>query len=278
MRRGILSICISMLLISLLTVSSFGATEGYTTDSGNSTITYDSVTTKYSARCGTDLVTADNQYVLLVVKKNANGSRVISEETIMYIDQKAASDDGISFDFIPKNLPDCEVLLGGIFKNSVASPVKLGELIGQGVEVSGNIVYQQSSVGATVTLYDGTTVVTSTSTDTNGHYNFISVPVKDDYKIVVTKPGYCSYTLTGVDIMNKKTIQTINIKELAGDIIEDGRINGYDLTEILKMFNKNGANITTVNADIDRDGTVNGYDLQYLLSSFNKISVSEEER
>ncbi|MEG2198943.1 MAG: carboxypeptidase regulatory-like domain-containing protein [Anaerovorax sp.] len=278
MKRGMVRICISILLIFLLTASAFGATPGYTTETEGNTVTYDPVTKKYTAASGAASVIGDNQYVLLVVKKSANGNRVISQDTIMYVDQKAATTGGISFDFIPKNLPNCEVLLGGVFQNSVVSPVKLGELVGQSVEVSGKVIYQPSPVGATVTVYSGSSKIATATTDVNGNYHFDAIPMDDNYTLVVTKNGYCSYTMTGVNLMNAKVMGDIDSRSLAGDVIENAEININDLTPLLNQFNKTGTDITVEGADINKNGAVNITDLTMVLNNFNNKSVIAEEK
>ena len=71
---------------------------------------------------------AGEQYALLVVKGTEN-NYTVSEETIVYIDQKAADNQGVvSFQFIPKSSNEpCVVLLGGKF-NDGSSPKVLDSL------------------------------------------------------------------------------------------------------------------------------------------------------
>ncbi|MEG2383581.1 MAG: carboxypeptidase-like regulatory domain-containing protein, partial [Oscillospiraceae bacterium] len=100
--------------------------------------------------------------------------------------------------------------------------------------------YQSSPVGATVTLYNGadTQIAQAITNADTGNYSFDAIPCDTGYKLVVSKPGYCSYTLTNITIDGIKQIQNIDISCLAGDVLLDQKVNGYDLNELLKVFNK----------------------------------------
>ena len=100
-------------LAALLTCGASAAEMDYTTNV-NGTVTYDSVSGKYTASYNQTI--DGQQYALLVVKgtyENGAADYSISEDTIMYIDQMAAGSTGVSFNFIPRSTPDCVVLLGG---------------------------------------------------------------------------------------------------------------------------------------------------------------------
>lgn len=259
-------------LAALLTCGASAAEMDYTTNV-NGTVTYDSVSGKYTASCSD--VQEGNQYALLVVKYDGEDTSnySISEDTIMYIDQMAADSSGVSFDFIPRSTPDCVVLLGGEFSDD-QSPKVLGTLIGQGVTVSGTIQLNESKTGAVVTLYSAQgDQIATTNTDTEGNYSFNSVPVGENYKIVVTKSGYCSYTITGISVQEECDLGVADVKTLAGDVNGNNEVNGYDLTTLLADFNHVGDQIIEPRADLNETGEVNGYDLALLLSNFNASSV-----
>lgn len=261
-------------LAALLTCGASAAEMDYTTNV-NGTVTYDSVSGKYTASYNQTI--DGQQYALLVVKgtyENGAADYSISEDTIMYIDQMAAGSTGVSFNFIPRSTPDCVVLLGGVFEGNVESPVVLGTLVGKGVTVSGTIQLNESKTGAVVTLYSAQgEQIATTNTDTEGNYSFNSVPVGENYRIVVTKSGYCSYTITGISVQEECDLGVADVKALAGDVNGNNEVNGYDLTTLLADFNHVGDQIIEPRADLNETGEVNGYDLALLLSNFNASSV-----
>lgn len=89
----------------------------------------DEVAGEYTASY--DDAVSGEEYVLLVVKRSNGDDRVINADTILYIDQKTAGEDGIHFEYTPKRIPDCEILLVGNFDNT-QSPVVLGTMAAQG--------------------------------------------------------------------------------------------------------------------------------------------------
>ena len=126
MKRMIRALIAAAVLVSSLTCSAFAATKDYTTDI-NGTVNYDTANGTYSASC-TGL-TSGKQYVLLVAEGTPD-SYTITENSILYIDQ-AGSDGSISFPaFIPKNIADSVVLLGGEFADG-SSPKVLGTIVSQ---------------------------------------------------------------------------------------------------------------------------------------------------
>lgn len=126
MKRMIRALIAAAVLVSSLTCSAFAATKDYTTDI-NGTVNYDTANGTYSASC-TGL-TSGKQYVLLVAEGTPD-NYAITENSILYIDQ-AGSDGSISFPaFIPKNIADSVVLLGGEFADG-SSPKVLGTIVSQ---------------------------------------------------------------------------------------------------------------------------------------------------
>jgi hypothetical protein len=91
------------------------------------------------------------------------------------------------------------------------------------------------------------------------------------YKLVVTKPGYLSYTIKNLTLKEGTAIETIDLRQLAGDVDGDGIVNVVDLAQLLSEFNRVPLNYEY--ADIDGNGIVNATDLAYLLAGFNKRNV-----
>jgi hypothetical protein len=140
--------------------------------------------------------------------------------------------------------------------------------------ISGKILYQSSDRHATVTLKDSNSKeIASVKTDSSGNYtlDIPSAPVDTAYTLIVTKPGYLSYTINNLKLDDGAQIKTIDISQLAGDVDGDGVVNATDLTYLLSVFNR--APLNYPNADIDGNGIVNAADLTYLLAGFNKRNV-----
>lgn len=261
------------------------STAGYTTANDNCTVTYNTETGKYTAAYnGADLVNG-SQYVLLVVKGTETDYSV-GENTIMYIDQKAATESGISFDFIPKSTPDCVVLLGGVFTDAT-SPKILGTLSGQGVTVSGSVTSYNPNAAVTVELYaTGTTAnpaYTTTIAAASGSgqvtqsFAFTSV-AEGTYDLKVTKAGHTAYWVTGIPVGEEDLTIANAISLLCGDVDGSGSINGLDINEILRSDTYNTATDTAAvsAADLDGNGLINGLDVNIALSSsnYNKGAVT----
>jgi hypothetical protein len=142
--------------------------------------------------------------------------------------------------------------------------------------ITGAVLYQDSPISATISLYNNQgTLITYTDTADDGAYALSAPATAEDegYTLVVTKPGYLSYTIKNLILTNGLDIETIDIRQLAGDVNGDGIVNAVDLTLLLSEFNRSPPTITA--ADIDGNGIVNAADLTYLLAGFNKRDVIE---
>ena len=125
MKRMIRALLAAAVLVSSLTVSAFAATDGYTTDiDGTVTCADGKYTASYTG------AEAGSQYVLLVVEGTPEDYSV-SQASILYINQVAADANGVvTFsDFIPMNVANSVVLLGGYFSDG--SPKVLGTILSQ---------------------------------------------------------------------------------------------------------------------------------------------------
>lgn len=257
-----LGLCAGLLTVAL-TCSALAATDGYTTDQ-EGTVDYNADAGNYTATC--DGTTEGNQYALLVVAGTPD-DYTISDDTIMYIDQKAADSAGVSFDFIPKSAPDCVVLLGGTFGTGT-SPKVLGTLESQGVTVTGSVTLQGRAdySGATVTLTGGETY--TATTDAKGAFTMEGVAA-GDYTMTITMPGYLSYTKTTLTVADAVTVSA---KELLGGEIEvDGQVTILDLSKLLGEYGQ----VTVTASDINGDGQVTILDLSILLGNYGQTNVTE---
>lgn len=259
-----LGLCLGLLTVAL-TCSALAATDGYTTDK-DGTVDYANgkYTTSYAG------VTSGEEYALLVVAGTPE-KYTVNEESIMYIDQKAADGEEITFDFIPRSTPDCVVLLGGSF-NGTQSPKVLGTLEGQGVSVSGSVTLQgrKDHSGATVTLKGAETY--TTTTDEKGAFTLDGVAA-GDYTLTITMPGYLTYTKTTLTVEDTTTVPA---KELLGGDVDsafDGYVNASDIQVVLGNFTKEPP---YEGVDINDDGYINATEISIILSNFGKTVVTEE--
>jgi hypothetical protein len=142
------------------------------------------------------------------------------------------------------------------------------------IPISGTVLYQTSTIPATVKIYNSSgTEVATVGTAANGAYT-LTIPVAPPdapYKLVVTKPGYLSYTIKNLTLDDLPYVGPVDVRQLAGDVNGDGIVNAVDLTYLLSEFNRKPVNHQ--DADIDGNGIVNAADLTYLLAGFNKRAV-----
>ena len=137
----------------------------------------------------------------------------------------------------------------------------------------GYVNFHDLSQPATVTLYNNADkLIYTASTAADGAYT-LSAPPGTGYTLVVTKPGYLSYTIKNLTLTEGEDIPTVDLRQLAGDIDGNGVVNATDLTYLLSEFNRNPVNSAYPYADIDGNGVVNATDLTYLLAGFNKHDV-----
>ena len=208
-----------------------------------------------------------NYYALLVVEGvYAEGETpVISEDTVLYIDQATANANGdVSFDgWIPKNEEPATVYLGG--SNFTDGPVLLGYLGSNTFLITGTID-SDSYYEATVTLTDANGGV-YTATSVSGAYA-VEVP-EGTYTFTVNVKNHLSYTKKALTVEADTTFKTVEL--LAGDTDGDGKIISLDLDTVLSKFNTSDES-----ADVDGSGKVNALDLDTVLSNFNEESVVED--
>jgi Leucine-rich repeat (LRR) protein len=135
----------------------------------------------------------------------------------------------------------------------------------------GQVLYQTSPVPATAELYDSKgDLIKSVASAADGTFTFFA-PAGSGYTLKVTKPGYLSYTVKNLTLTEGEVIETVDMRQMAGDINGDGVVNAIDLTQLLSEFNR--APQKYFYADIDGNGMVNAIDLTYLLAGFNKRDV-----
>ena len=116
-------------------------------------------------------------------------------------------------------------------------------------------------------------VMSKTETNEDGTFE-IEVDESEVYDIVVTKDGYLSYRVTGIETEDEEIgLEPYNL--LAGDVVETGEIEIDDLVALNDNF---GVVITEANKetksiyDLNEDGTVNKLDRNILKKNYGKKS------
>lgn len=241
--------------------------EGISADGGSTYPFNDDFTVSFD---GAD---AQEYYTLLMVKATVSEAGVydpsysITEENILYIDQKlSGADRSISFEVRPSSVQSSVLLLGGSFDQAaLSSPVVLGVVRLNGVEVAGAVALQGRASGkldqVTVTVHPSAGDPWTFSTDTAGGYDFSGIP-PGTYRLKVEKAGYLSYERLSLALSTDAALSTISLK--GGDINGDGQVTSTDLSTLLSIY----LNTTTATSDINGDGQVTSTDLSILLANY----------
>lgn len=220
---------------------------------------------------------------------------VINESNIVYIDQATADEAGnITFTkFAPMGKTPAEtgyaeslVCIGG---KGLDGATAIGTLkavtTGGGDEggddpapttykITGTVKDTKSKALATITVKNDTAEKTATA-DATGAYS-IDVDA-GTYSVIISKPGYCTFTYTNVVVDGAKTLKEADISKLVGDVNDTNEVNGEDLTNLLSDFPKDSSS-WRYTSDVNASGEVNGEDLTTLLygfGSFSKTSAAE---
>lgn len=163
MKRMIHSLLAAAVLVSAMTCTAFAG--DYTADKNDDAAKYvGTVTTADEGKSFTvsyDKATAGEQYAVLIVKLNSDGTyNAADENNIIYINQDAAASDGtITFEgLIPMTSANAIVLLGGVFAGQ-ESPVILGELKVPYVLGNVNSDYDEETGDALIDIEDALAIL-----------------------------------------------------------------------------------------------------------------------
>ncbi len=148
--------------------------------------------------------------------------------------------------------------------------------------VEGSFVTQSTNTGesakkATVTFVEKNGVRYSAEVSENGNIGTYSVRVEPGvYDITIEKPGYLTYTVSGVRVSNRD----IFIPELAilpGDLDGDGRISTKDLAVFMRGFSTKPEYAALRElADFDENGILNVTDLGAIKPNYDKSNENYE--
>ncbi len=210
--------------------------------------------------------TSGYYYALLVVEGiyDVDETPVISEDTVLYIDQATANADGdVSFDgWIPKNDEPATVYLGGVANG----PVLLGYLGANNFVVAGTVTTDSSTTyEATVTLTDAEGFA-YTGTSVNGAYT-VEVP-EGNYTFVVNVKNHLSYTDNDFAVTGDVSGKNVAVK--GGDINSNGSVDYEDFAAVVNNFL-----LENEAADINGNGTIDYEDYAKVVNNFGIAAVVE---
>ncbi len=212
----------------------------------------------------------DGEYYALVVVKGIyteTDTPVISETTVIHIDQVMAGENGALFeDFTPNANDPATVYVGGSDLDD--GPVILGYINAEEptkeykVSVS---VTADSDATATVKLTAEGVEVIAVYNEVTDKYE--ATVAEGTYKLTVNVPKHLSYTMNEL-VVAAEVNKAVTL--LGGDVDASGTIDEVDLGNILTDFAS-----TDSEYDITGEGTVDEVDLGIVLTNFSVASVVE---
>ena len=279
-------------MVSLLVLSAFGASAAnyYPTQDAAENYSY-TVTCALStiADDAAAIVNGESMYGLVAVLGTGEDADITSATSYVYLDQATVDAEGVVefAGFLPmgvnpddESFEECTLFIGG---PGFDTAKELGVLkkVPDGFAVSGTVTdgvtVATSTKVTTVTVYDaaGTQVGEPATTAADGTYSMV-VPMGEGYSVKFTKPGFLTYTYTGVNVAADLTDVNVTITGLAGDIDGNGEIKVADLSALLKDYHGTVAGgLTSPNADVDGNGEVKVADLSALLKDYHGTNVTE---
>ncbi len=212
----------------------------------------------------------DGEYYALVVVKGIyaeTDTPVISETTVVHIDQVTAGENGALFeDFTPNSGDPATVYVGGSDLDD--GPVILGYINNevQTKEYKVSVaVTADSDAAATVKLTAGETVVTAAYNETTDKYE--ATVAEGTYKLTVEVPKHLSYTMNEL-VVAADVDKAVTVK--GGDLDGTGVIDVDDLSVVLGNYKT-----TSADADVDGNGSVDVDDLSIVLGNYKATATVE---
>lgn len=226
------------------------------------------------------------QYLILMVAEGADGNYTINDDSIMYVNQDAGSEDGVTFTVYPTKMVNAKIMLGG----GAGSPVTLGYLktpAPTGFTVSGTVSGLNNTDDTVYLLYDAATTdkaikedlksaspvaaleysaETSSLTVNSGNnkrhdqtFSFAGVE-EGSYKLVIYKKAHGLWIQT-IDIEDDTAINDVALYIL-GDANRDGRVNAADALQV-KQYSAGSRSFDSYQVslgDVNWDNRVNAAD------------------
>lgn len=286
MKKTIFTFVMAAILLCSMAVCA-SALEDYNATLDTATNTY-SYTVEYNVGAGN----AGEMYGMVAVTGVTNTDEpVITEQNIVYIDQATADSTGkITFTkFAPMGKTPAEtgyteslVCIGGkgldgataIGTLKAYSTVTPEPPVTTTYKISGTVTETQSRALATVTAKSATAEKTANA-DATGAYA-ITLDTAGTYDVTFSKPGFCSYTYTGVVVDGDKVVNlaSTEFEPLVGDVNNTGEVNGEDLLALLGDWPKTPSE-WEYTSDLNATNEVNGADLDLLLYGFGAFNTTK---
>ena len=174
-----------------------------------------------------------------------------------------------SYDYYPSNMRKSKTV--GIVEPNISNSTKL-----EGKVTTENI---HGIYNATVQVIENNTVIEEVQTEDDGTYE-IELP-DGTYDVKINKPSYLSYTIKDILVQGETEIQLNTINLAAGEIVEDGVINLFDVVRIISYF-YDGPHTPEgdLKHDLNEDGIVDMSDVDIVMNNalVNPVSTEQEEQ
>ena len=267
-------------MVSLLVLSAFGASAANYFPTQDASENY-----SYTVECdlvaiaddAAAIVKGKSMYGLVAVVGTGAGVELASATSYVYLDQATVDANGaVAFaGFLPmgvnpddESFEECTLFIGGPGFNT-AKEIGVLKKAGGAMAITGTIVDTASNVNstrvATIKVFDANGNEVSSTEVKSGAYE-VSAPIGTGYKVVISKPAFCTYTFTGVDVNAEVSLGETDITGLAGNA------NGSDIAGInfddLGLVLDNYYADTTELYDVNGSGAVNFDDLGLVLDNY----------
>ena len=284
MKKGTIVLGLVLCMLFATALPALAATGDYIVAEEGDSVSGLSIAVDYAEATGTygltvSGLTTDSFYILLVLKSDSDTFALTSADQITYIDQSlSGSVDGeVAFDFIPRVVPLSSVWLCG----GGNDPVKVAELLSQGVTVSGIATLQggradNSGISVTIASSTGSGYTSSTTTAADGSFRFSGVTVEDSYTITYRYTGYLTHRKSVT--IGSENVVAPTVRLLGGDTDASGFVLGNDIANALSNYGKSSATWDTTygpRCDLNASGFVLGDDISYILGNYGKGSQTD---
>ena len=185
------------------------------------------------------------QYLILMVAEGADGNYTINDDSIMYVNQDAGSEDGVSFTVYPTRMVNAKIMLGG----GTGSPVTLGYLKTPAPNVTVNVV-GSSNTAETIVSADGKTLNVENDQACVVYYTTADGEVERLTAVANPDGGY-DFDLTQVPAGAEVSVA------VKGDVDGDGQVGIIDAARAKAAYmNDNATGVALEVMDINGDGEV----------------------
>lgn len=204
-----------------------------------------------------------DQYLILMVAEGEDSLYTIDDESIMYVNQDAAGEGGVSFTVYPTKMVNAKIMLGG-FEDG---PVTLGYLEMPAPDVTVNVVGASNTAeyaidGTTLNVQNDQACVVVYTTDGGATYQALEATPNDD--------GGYDYDLSALPSGAEVSIA------VKGDANGDGKITAADAAAITAMRTGKieSTALMNITSDANGDGKMTAADAAAITASrTGKITI-----